>query len=167
MKDYAAVRLKALPLYKISAVGCWHDHSASSLQPPASEIPSEKNVDLYGLRILMVEDDEAVRETPKRLLESDQHLSVVGEVSSGEEALKFLETSKVDIVTTDLLLPGMSGIETITQIKSQYPAVKVIVLSAYGGDLMERSVQAGADGYVLKPYTTETLVERILSIAKN
>ncbi len=115
----------------------------------------------------MVEDDEAVRETQKRLLESDQHLSVVGEVSSGEEALKFLETSKVDIVTTDLLLPGMSGIETITQIKSQYPAVKVIVLSAYGGDLMERSVQAGADGYVLKPYATEILVERILSIAKN
>lgn len=138
-----------------------------STQPPSSEIPSEKNVNLYGLRILMVEDDEAVRETQKRLLESDQHLSVVGEVSSGEEALKFLETSKVDIVTTDLLLPGMSGIETITQIKSQYPAVKVIVLSAYGGDLMERSVQAGADGYVLKPYATETLVERILSIAKN
>ncbi len=138
-----------------------------STQPPSSEIPSEKNVNLYGLRILMVEDDEAVRETQKRLLESDQHLTVVGEVSSGEEALKFLETSKVDIVTTDLLLPGMSGIETITQIKSQYPAVKVIVLSAYGGDLMERSVQAGADGYVLKPYATETLVERILSIAKN
>ena len=138
-----------------------------STQPPSSEIPSEKNVNLYGLRILMVEDDEAVRETQKRLLESDQHLSVVGEVSSGEEALKFLETSKVDIVTTDLLLPGMSGIETITQIKSQYPAVKVIVLSAYGGDLMERSVQAGADGYVLKPYATEILVERILSIAKN
>lgn len=138
-----------------------------STQPPSSEIPSEKNVNLYGLRILMVEDDEAVRETQKRLLESDQHLSVVGEVSSGEEALKFLETSKVDIVTTDLLLPGMSGIETITQIKSQYPAVKVIVLSAYGGDLMERCVQAGADGYVLKPYATETLVERILSISKN
>ena len=138
-----------------------------STQPPSSEIPSEKNVNRYGLRILMVEDDEAVRETHKRLLESDQHLSVVGEVSSGEEALKFLETSKVDIVTTDLLLPGMSGIETITQIKSQYPAVKVIVLSAYGGDLMERSVQAGADGYVLKPYATEILVERILSIAKN
>ena len=138
-----------------------------STQPPASEIPSDKNVSLYGLRILLVEDDEAVRETQKRLLESDQHLSVVGEVSSGEEALKFLEISKVDIVTTDLLLPGMSGIETITQIKSQYPAIKVVVLSAYGGDLMERSVQAGADGYVLKPYAANTLVERILSIAKN
>ena len=115
----------------------------------------------------MVEDDEAVRETQRRLLESDQHMAVAGEVSSGEEALKFLEISKVDIVTTDLLLPGMSGIETITQIKAQFPAVKVVVLSAYGGDLMERSVLAGADGYVLKPYASNTLVERILSIAKN
>ena len=138
-----------------------------STQPPASEIPSDKNSSLHGLRILMVEDDEAVRETQRRLLESDQHMAVVGEVSSGEEALKFLEISKVDIVTTDLLLPGMSGIETITQIKAQFPAVKVEVLSAYGGDLMERSVLAGADGYVLKPYASNTLVERILSIAKN
>ncbi len=138
-----------------------------SIQPPSSEIPSEKNVNLYGLRILMVEDDEAVRETQKRLLENDPHIAVVGEVASGEEALKFLEITKVDVVTTDLLLPGMSGLETITQIKAQFPAVKVVVLSAYGGDLMERSVQAGADGYVLKPYATETLVERILSIAKN
>ena len=95
-----------------------------STQPPASEIPSDKNSSLHGLRILMVEDDEAVRETQRRLLESDQHMAVVGEVSSGEEALKFLEISKVDIVTTDLLLPGMSGIDNITQIKAQFPAVK-------------------------------------------
>lgn len=138
-----------------------------STQPPASEIPSDKHVSLYGLRILLVDDDAAVRETQRRLLEKDQHIEVVGEVASGEEALKFLEITKVDVVTTDLLLPGISGIETITQIKAQFPAVKVVVLSAYGGDLMERSVQAGADGYVLKPYASETLVERILSIAKN
>lgn len=115
----------------------------------------------------MVEDDAAVREAQRRLLENDQHIAVVGEVASGEEALKFLEITKVDVVTTDLLLPGISGIETITQIKAQFPAVKVVVLSAYGGDLMERSVQAGADGYVLKPYAANTLVERILSITKN
>jgi DNA-binding NarL/FixJ family response regulator len=138
-----------------------------STQHPASEIPSDKSPTPYGVRIHIVDHDAAIRETQRRLLENDQHLSVVGEVASGEEALNFLELAKVDVVTTDLLLPGMSGIETITQIKAQFPAVKVVVLSAYGGDLMERSVQAGADGYVLKPYASDTMVERILSIAKN
>ncbi len=122
---------------------------------------------MAALRILLIDDDDAVRETQRRLLENDGHITVVGEASSGEEALEFLETTTVDFVTTDLLLPGISGIETILQIKSRFPSIKIIVLSAYGGDLMERSVQAGADGYVLKPYASNALVERILSIAKS
>ena len=119
------------------------------------------------LRVFLIEDDEAVRETQRRLLESDARLLVVGESSSGEEALEYLASSPADVVTVDLLLPGMSGIETIGELKERFPGIKVVVLSAYGGDLMERSVQAGADAYVLKPYAANLLIERILSIASS
>ncbi len=122
---------------------------------------------MSALRILLIDDDAAVRETQRRLLENDRNITVVGEASSGEEALEFLATTTVDFVTTDLLLPGITSIETILQIKTRFPAIKIIVLSAYGGDLMERSLQAGANGYVLKPYASNALVERILSIAKS
>ena len=118
------------------------------------------------LRVFLVDDDAAVRETQRRLLENARQITVVGEASSGEEVLEILKTTDVDVVTIDLLLPGISGIETIRQIKEHFPTVKIVVLSAYGGDLMERSVEAGADGYVLKPYAANTLVERILSITK-
>ena len=134
------------------------DDSSEATPPP-------RDVTLFGLRVLLVDDDDAVRETQRRLLELDQHISIVGEADTGEEALKLLETTKVDVVTLDLLLPGISGIETIFQIKSLYPDIKIVVLSAYGGDLMERSVKAGADGYVLKPYAANTLVERIRAVS--
>ena len=119
------------------------------------------------LRVFLIEDDEAVRETQRRLLESDARLLVVGEASSGEEALESLASAPADVVTVDLLLPGMSGIETIGILKERFPRIKVVVLSAYGGDFMERSVQAGADAYVLKPYAANLLIERILSIANS
>ena len=119
---------------------------------------------MSALRILLVDDDGAVRETQRRLLENDQRMAVIGEASSGEEALDLLEITEIDVVIIDLLLPGISGIETILQIKPRFPAVKIVVVSAYGGDLIERSIQAGADGYVLKPYAANALVQRILSL---
>jgi DNA-binding NarL/FixJ family response regulator len=137
-----------------------------SAEPTPNNQPSGR-IPMSALRILLIDDDAAVRETQRRLLENDGNITVVGEASSGEEALEFLATTTVDFVTTDLLLPGITSIETILQIKTRFPAIKIIVLSAYGGDLMERSLQAGANGYVLKPYASNALVERILSIAKS
>jgi DNA-binding NarL/FixJ family response regulator len=132
---------------------------------PSYATPLNRDLNLLGVRVLLVDDD--VREAQRRILEQSQQISVIAEASTGEEALQLLESTKVDVVTLDLLLPGISGIETIIQVKANSPTVRIIVLSAYGGDLMERSVQAGGDGYVLKSYAYKTLVERVLTIANS
>jgi DNA-binding NarL/FixJ family response regulator len=134
---------------------------------PSYATPLNRDLNLLGVRVLLVDDDDDVREAQRRILEQSQQISVIAEASTGEEALQLLESTKVDVVTLDLLLPGVSGIETIIQVKANSPTVRIIVLSAYGGDLMERSVQAGGDGYVLKSYAYKTLVERVLTIANS
>ena len=118
-------------------------------------------------QVFLIEDDAEVREITRRLLEHHPRITVVGEASDGEAALESLKELAVDVVTVDLLLPGMSGIETVRKLKEQYPSVKVVVLSAYGGDFMERAVQAGADAYVLKPYAAEQLIERLIAITQS
>ena len=118
-------------------------------------------------QVFLIDDDEAVRETIRRLLEHDSRFTVVGEASDGEAALESLKELAVDVVTVDLLLPGMSGIETVRKLKEQYPSVKIVVLSAYGGDIMERAVQVGVDAYILKPYAAANLIERLIAITQS
>jgi len=134
---------------------------------PSYATPLNRDLSLFGVRVLLVDDDDAVREVNKRVLEQCPQISVIAEASTGEDALQLLESTKVDVVAMDLLLPGISGIETIIKIKANFPTVQIIVLSAYGGDLMERSVKAGSEGYVLKIYASYTLVDRLLTIANS
>ncbi len=119
------------------------------------------------VKVFLVEDEPEVREVQRRLVEKDPRLTVIGEAASGEEALDVLGGMIPDVVTMDLLMPGMDGLEATRRIKSKFPDVKVVVVSAYGGDYLARSVQAGADGYVLKIFAATTLVERLLQVTES
>jgi DNA-binding NarL/FixJ family response regulator len=85
------------------------------------------------VKVFLVEDEPEVREVQRRLLGKNPRLTVIGEASSGEEALEALSTANPDVVTMDLLMPGMDGLEATRQIKDKYPDIKVVVVSAYGG----------------------------------
>lgn len=117
------------------------------------------------VKVFLVEDEPEVREVQRRLLEKDPRLEVIGEASSGEEALEALDRTNPDVVTMDLLMPGMDGLEATRQIKDRHPDIKIVVVSAYGGTYLQRSVDAGADGYVLKSLASTTLAGRLLEIA--
>jgi DNA-binding NarL/FixJ family response regulator len=119
------------------------------------------------VKVFLVEDEPEVREVQRRLVEKDPRLTVIGEAASGEEALEVLGGMIPDVVTMDLLIPGMDGLEATRRIKSKFPDVKVVVVSAYGGDYLNRSVQAGADGYVFKIFAATTLVERLLQVTES
>ena len=116
------------------------------------------------VKVLLVEDELEVREVQRRLLEKDPRLTVIGEASSGEEALKSLDHMIPDVITMDLLMPGMGGLEAIRRVKAGYPDIKIVVVSAYGGEFLQRSVDAGADGYVLKSFASATLAVRLLEV---
>lgn len=111
------------------------------------------------IRVLLVDDHPMVREGMKRLLEGEGGFEVVGEVDSVEEGLEELERGKVEIVVMDIQLPGVDGVEGTRLMKARHPEVKVVIVSAYGEDYLVPSIEAGADGYLLKTLPPGELVK--------
>ncbi len=107
--------------------------------------------------ILVVDDEEAMRESLSAWLRKDGHR--VDAASSGPEALERLKESEVDLVLSDIKMPGMDGLELLQRIKAAYPDILVIMITAYA--TIESAVQAmklGAADYLLKPFDPEHLM---------
>jgi DNA-binding NarL/FixJ family response regulator len=117
-------------------------------------------------KILLVDDHQIVRDGIKRILIDEENIKLVGSVGGGKEALDFISCSQVDIVIADLSMPGMSGIELTERLKTQYPEVKVLILSMFNNEeYIVSAIKAGAKGYLPKQdSTTEILLEAIRTI---
>lgn len=111
-------------------------------------------------RLMLVDDEERFRETlSKRLNETGYE---VRGVASGMEALDLLSAEKFDVVILDIQMPGMSGIETLSEIRSRHIGVEVIMLTGHGevASAVE-GMRLGAYDYLMKPYEYEYLVVKI------
>ena len=117
-----------------------------------------KERDPERITVLLVDDHPMVREGMRRLLEGEGGFEVVGEVDSVEAALEELARKRAEIVVMDIELPGVDGVEGTRQLKAKYPEVKVVIVSAYGEDYLVPSIDAGADGYLLKTLPPSDLV---------
>ncbi len=112
------------------------------------------------IRALVVEDSSAQRVLLTGLLQTDPTIEVAGAVASGTEALAFLAQQKVDVVTMDLRLPDMNGLEVTRRIMETHP-VPVVIVSDYwdaeGADLTFRAMEAGAVTGVNKPMALDAI----------
>lgn len=110
--------------------------------------------------ILLVDDENILLESLAQDLKHEAY-SVL-KASSGEEALALLANNQVSLVVTDLLMPGISGIQVLQEVKKKDPFVGVIILTGYG-DLHSaiEALRLGADDYLLKPCESEELILRI------
>ncbi len=116
-------------------------------------------------RILIVEDHTLLRAGIKSLLSQDPDLEIVGEADNGRDAVRAIESLAPDLVLTDLSMPGMNGIEAITDIKRRYPKTLVLVLTVHKADeYIHESLRAGADGYILKDASHDELRIAIRSV---
>ena len=117
-------------------------------------------------RILVIDDQEPIRRIVRRALESDGH--AVLDASDGELGMQLLAKQAVDVVVTDIFMPGQDGILTLRQIRKQYPAVKVIVIS--GGDstglldLRQDAELLGAVKALQKPFTAREMIDLVRSV---
>ncbi len=116
-------------------------------------------------RVLLVDDHDLFRSGLRNLLE-EQGVHVVGEASSGTEALRMIREVAPEVVVMDLNMPGISGVEAIRQISMIAPLTRVIVLtiSDHEDDVMD-AIVAGACGYVLKDVSIEQLIIGIRAAA--
>jgi CheY-like chemotaxis protein len=109
-------------------------------------------------RILIVEDHPTMREAMRLVLEGEGF--VIDEASDGETALSMIRDDPPDLVFLDLNIPGASGAEVLTALKSD-PAtsnVRVIIVTATGEEGRERIIKLGADEYFTKPFSPLALL---------
>jgi NarL family two-component system response regulator LiaR len=114
------------------------------------------------IRVLIVDDHAMVRRGLAAFLRTAPDLELVGDVSSGEAALAVLDDAAPNVILMDLMMPGMSGIETIKAVKDRYPDIQIITLTSFGReDLVKQSIKVGAISYLLKDVDAQDLVEAI------
>ena len=118
-------------------------------------------------RILLVDDHNLVRRGLASLLQTEGRYQVVAEASDGEEALRILEETPVDVAILDLSMPRMNGLETIRRITKKFPRIKILVLSMYSDEqFVSQSLRDGAKGYILKHALDEELFQALDAIHK-
>lgn len=118
------------------------------------------------IRVFLTDDHTILRDGIRALLSLQPDLEVVGEASNGEELLSQLATTPVDVVLIDINMPVMDGFTTMGHLRESYPDVRVLVLSMLDHEsYVNRMLEAGADGYVLKNADIAEISHAIRTVA--
>jgi DNA-binding NarL/FixJ family response regulator len=119
------------------------------------------------LTVLLVDDHALVRKGFRRMLEDDAAISVVGEASEGEAAVRLALELRPTVIVMDCALPGLSGIDATRRIRAKIPDATVLMLSMHSEDtLVRQALEAGARGYILKNALELDLVSAIKRVAE-
>jgi len=117
-------------------------------------------------KVLIVDDAAFMRMLLKDII-SKAGFEVVGEASNGKEAVEKYKELQPDIVTMDITMPEMNGIEAVKEIKKIDPNAKIIMVSAMGQQAMViEAIQAGARDFIVKPFQPARVIEAIKKLAE-
>jgi DNA-binding NarL/FixJ family response regulator len=118
-----------------------------------------------SIRIFSVDDHPLLRKGIAMVINDQPDMLVVGEASSGREAIQGFRQHQPDVTLMDLRLPDMSGIDTMIAIRTDFPEARVIMLTTFEGDVeIHRALEAGARAYLLKSMPGTELVEVIRQV---
>ena len=118
------------------------------------------------IRVLIADDHSVVRQGLRMFLKLDSEIEIVGEATTGEEALHLAREHRPDVVLMDLLMPGMGGVAATREMRAEMPDVEVIALtSVLEDEAVTGAIRAGAIGYVLKNTEADELRQAIKSAA--
>jgi DNA-binding NarL/FixJ family response regulator len=118
------------------------------------------------ITVLLVDDHALVRRGFRRLLEDDGSITVLGEASNGEEAIRLVAELKPSVVVMDSAMPGMSGLAATRTILASAPDVKILMLTMHSEEtLVRQAMAAGARGYILKSALDLDLAAAIKRVA--
>jgi DNA-binding NarL/FixJ family response regulator len=117
------------------------------------------------IRILSVDDHPLLRKGIAALVNQEPDMKLVAEATNGEEAVESFRLHRPDVTLMDLQLPGLSGIEAMSRILSEFPDAHIVVLTTYRGDAqIVRALRAGARAYLLKGHVHRELLETIHAV---
>jgi DNA-binding NarL/FixJ family response regulator len=117
------------------------------------------------IRILAVDDHPLVRQGIAGLIGVQPDMALIGEASTGREAIQQYRIHHPDITLMDLQMPEMNGIDALIAIRNEFPDARIIVLTTYAGDVqIRRALKAGAQGYLLKNTLHKELMQTIRAV---
>ncbi|MFE4752151.1 response regulator [Streptomyces mirabilis] len=119
------------------------------------------------IRVIVVDDHTVMRAGVVALLASEPGIAIVGEAGNGREAVELVQSLAPDLALIDLRMPVLDGVAATAEIVSGRTSTRVLILTTYDTDVeIERAVEAGAIGYLLKDTTREQLVDAIRAAAR-
>ncbi len=119
------------------------------------------------VKIALVDDHKMFRDGIKSVLSDEKCIKIEAEAGNAEEIIEVLKHKTIDIVITDIGLPGMSGIELCRHITDNYPGVKVLILSMHNNEeFVMNSIKSGAGGYLPKETGHEELIYALRKISE-
>ena len=117
------------------------------------------------IRVVLAEDQAMVRGALVALLELEEDIRVVGQAASGEEAWELLRSRAVDVLVTDIEMPGLDGLALATRVKEAGLPCKVVVLTTFARPgYLRRALDAGAAAYLLKDAPAEQLAAAVRKV---
>ena len=119
------------------------------------------------MKILIVDDDALIRDSLKILLGLEDDIEVVGSASNGQEAFDLVREKGPDIVLMDIRMPIMDGVLGTKLIKENFRDIKVVILTTFKDDeYIKEAVKNGAEGYILKNQSSDSIVEGLRAVYK-
>ncbi|MFO0658400.1 MAG: response regulator transcription factor [Polyangiaceae bacterium] len=119
------------------------------------------------IRIVIAEDFHLIRRGLRLILEAEPTFQIVGEAATGDEALATVLSTQPDVLITDVVMPGNSGIDVMVAAKQQLPELRTIILSAHDATpYVVQALRGGANGYVLKDAAPDVLVDAVHAVVE-
>lgn len=118
------------------------------------------------IQVVIADDHPIVRQGVRTILAEADDVGVLAEAGDAAELLRILQLHRCDVVILDVRMPGMNGLEALSQLREQYPDVRYLILSFYPEDPFGiRALRAGAHGYLPKEAVADELVDAVRRIA--
>ena len=119
----------------------------------------------HGIKLIIVDDHQMVRETWKMILQKDERLDIIGDCGSGTEAIELAAKLQPEIMLMDVNMTPVNGLEATALITKENPGIKIIGVSVNNEPSYARNMmQCGAKGYVTKHSTREEMIQAILEV---
>ncbi|MFM8887926.1 MAG: response regulator [Chthoniobacterales bacterium] len=117
--------------------------------------------------VLIVDDHQMMRDALVTILERQRDIKVVGQASDGREGAEKAAKLKPDVVTLDVAMPNLNGLDAARSIRRRSASTRILMVTAYEDDLyIQHALEAGVDGFVSKKQAAETLAKAVQEVAK-